>query len=161
MTGHRTLVIVSIYLSPSKKLPRNDIEAHLALGDTVIFFGDFDCKNTNWGCAVSYPGGWDLPSVVVLNLRKITDWKRVSTVFKEVDTPAFNIIPDVIETTNEIDSSIGSTNRIRMVVKVLTGSSCVCQPPKLPADALELLRAKNAALRQSCACRSRENRSRS
>ncbi|GBP94781.1 hypothetical protein EVAR_60131_1 [Eumeta japonica] len=32
MTGHKPLVIVSIYLSPSKKLLRSDIEALLALG---------------------------------------------------------------------------------------------------------------------------------
>ncbi|GBP87584.1 RNA-directed DNA polymerase from mobile element jockey [Eumeta japonica] len=215
MTGHRTLVIVSIYLSPSKKLLRSDIEALLALGDAVILFGDFNCKHTNWGCAVSNPGGNKLaklsrklkfdivapltpthypddlvsrPSTIDIAITKeialnvdciepiyrlvsdhrpvllrlgppaggwpkpmikITDWKRVSTALEEVDTPALNNIPDVIETTDEIDSSIGAlTNHIRTVVK-----KCSREVPasvdrrKLPADALELLRAKNAALR--------------
>ncbi|GBP86572.1 RNA-directed DNA polymerase from mobile element jockey [Eumeta japonica] len=57
MTDHKTLVIVSIYLSPSKKLLRSDIETLLALRDAVNLFGDFNCKHTNWGCAVSNPGG--------------------------------------------------------------------------------------------------------
>ncbi|GBP24118.1 Probable RNA-directed DNA polymerase from transposon BS [Eumeta japonica] len=228
MTGHRTLVIVSIYLSPSKKLLRSDIEALLALGDAVILFGDFNCKHTNWGCAVSNPGGNKLaklsrklkfdivapltpthypddlvsrPSTIDIAITKeialnvdciepiyrlvsdhrpvllrlgppaggwpkpmikITDWKRVSTALEEVDTPALNNIPDVIETTDEIDSSIGAlTNHIRTVVK-----KCSREVPasvdrrKLPADALELLRAKNAALRLAYAYPSRENRSR-
>ncbi|GBP34191.1 Probable RNA-directed DNA polymerase from transposon BS [Eumeta japonica] len=115
MTGHRTLVIVSIYLSPSKKLLRSDIEALLALGDAIILFGDFNCKHTNWGCAVSNPGG------------------------------------------NSISGAL--TNHIRTVVK-----KCSREVPasvdrrKLPADALELLRAKNAALRLAYAYPSRENR---
>ncbi|GBP83603.1 hypothetical protein EVAR_61217_1 [Eumeta japonica] len=45
MTDHRTLVIVSVYLSSSKPLLRSDRRAFLALGDAVIFFGDFNCKN--------------------------------------------------------------------------------------------------------------------
>ncbi|GBP94792.1 Probable RNA-directed DNA polymerase from transposon BS [Eumeta japonica] len=227
MTGHKPLVIVSIYLSPSKKLLRSDIEALLALGDAVILFGDFNCKHTNWGCAVSNPGGNKLaklsrklkfdivapltpthypddlvsrPSTIDLAITKevalnvgciepihrldsdhrpvllrlgpptggcpkpmikITDWKRVSTALEEIDTPALNNIPDVIETTDEIDSSIGAlTNHIRTVVK-----KCSREVPesidrrKLPADALELLRAKNAALRLAYAYPSRENRS--
>ncbi|GBP89455.1 Probable RNA-directed DNA polymerase from transposon BS [Eumeta japonica] len=225
MTGHKPLVIVSIYLSPSKKLLRSDIEALLALGDAVILFGDFNCKHTNWGCAVSNPGGNKLaklsrklkfdivapltpthypddlvsrPSTIDLAITKevalnvgciepihrldsdhrpvllrlgpptggcpkpmikITDWKRVSTALEEIDTPTNNI-PDVIETTDEIDSSIGAlTNHIRTVVK-----KCSREVPesidrrKLPADALELLRDKNAALRLAYAYPSRENR---
>ncbi|GBP19322.1 Probable RNA-directed DNA polymerase from transposon BS [Eumeta japonica] len=146
MSGHRILVIVSIYLSPSKKLLRSDIEALLALGDAVILFGDFNYKNTNWGCAVTNPG----------------DWKRLSTALEEVDTSALNNIPDVIETTDEIDSSLGAlTNHIRTVVKrcsrVVPAS---VDHRKLPADALELLRAKNATLSHAYAYLSRENKSR-
>ncbi|GBP73429.1 Probable RNA-directed DNA polymerase from transposon X-element [Eumeta japonica] len=92
---------------------------------------------------------------------KITDWKRVSTALEEIDTPALNNIPVVIETTDEIDSSIGAlTNHIKKVVK-----KCSREVPasvdrrKLPADALELLRAKNAALRLAYAYPTRENRS--
>ncbi|GBP43739.1 hypothetical protein EVAR_29721_1 [Eumeta japonica] len=169
MMGHRTLVIVSIYLSSSKKLLRSDIEAFLVLRDAVILFGDFNCKNTNWGCAVSYPsdhslllrlgpttGGCPKPTI------KITDWKRVSTALEEVDTPALNNIPDVIETTDEIDSTIGAcTNHIRVVVKRCSRViSASVDRWKLPADALELLRAKNTALRHGYAYPSRDNRSR-
>ncbi|GBP86568.1 Probable RNA-directed DNA polymerase from transposon BS [Eumeta japonica] len=92
---------------------------------------------------------------------KITDWKRVSTALEEVDTPALNTIPDVIETTYVIDSSIWAlTNYIRTVVK-----KCSRMVPasvdrrKLPVDALEHLRAKNAALRLAYAYPSRENSS--
>ncbi|GBP83141.1 RNA-directed DNA polymerase from mobile element jockey [Eumeta japonica] len=188
MTGHRTLVIVSIYLSPSKKLLRSDIEALLTLGDAVILFGDFNCKHTDWGCTVSNPGGNKLaklsrklkfdivapltpthysddlvsrPSTIdiaitkeiVLNVDCIEQIYRLvsqpSRSLKEVDTPALNTIPDVIETTDEIDSSIGAlTNHIRTVVKKCSRevpASVDCR--KLPADAFELLRAKNAALR--------------
>ncbi|GBP36002.1 hypothetical protein EVAR_29129_1 [Eumeta japonica] len=49
---------------------------------------------------------------------KVTEWKRVSTVLEEVDTPALNNIPDIIETTDEINSAIGAlTNHIRTVVE--------------------------------------------
>ncbi|GBP26871.1 hypothetical protein EVAR_16451_1 [Eumeta japonica] len=45
MTGHRTLVIVSVYLPSPQPLHRRDLRALLALGDAVILFGDFNCKN--------------------------------------------------------------------------------------------------------------------
>ncbi|GBP97734.1 RNA-directed DNA polymerase from mobile element jockey [Eumeta japonica] len=57
MTGHGTLVIVSVYLPSPKKLLRRDLRAILALGDTVILFGDFNCKSTRWRCpSNSYNG---------------------------------------------------------------------------------------------------------
>ncbi|GBP30957.1 hypothetical protein EVAR_28600_1 [Eumeta japonica] len=57
MTGHCTLVIVSVYLLPSKKLVRRDLKALLALEDAVILFGDFNCKNPIWGCpTINYSG---------------------------------------------------------------------------------------------------------
>ncbi|GBP36446.1 Probable RNA-directed DNA polymerase from transposon BS [Eumeta japonica] len=52
MTGHRTLIIVSVYLPSPKPLHRRDLKALLALGDAVILFGDFNCKNPRWGCPV-------------------------------------------------------------------------------------------------------------
>ncbi|GBP71322.1 Probable RNA-directed DNA polymerase from transposon X-element [Eumeta japonica] len=228
MMGHRTLVIVSIYSSPSKKLLRSDIEALFVLGDAVILFGDFNCKNTNWGCAVSNPGGNKLarlsrklkfdiiapltsthypddlvsrPSIIDIAISKgvafnvhciepihrlvsdhrpvllrlgpptggypkptikITDWKRVSTALEEAYTPVLNNIPDVIETTDEIDSSIGAlTNHIRTVVERFSRVvSASVDRRKLPTDALELLRAKNTALCHAYAYPFRENRSR-
>ncbi|GBP94768.1 RNA-directed DNA polymerase from mobile element jockey [Eumeta japonica] len=228
MTGHRTLVFVLIYLSPSKKLLRGDTETLLALGGSVILFGDFNCKNTNWGCAVSNPGSNKLakllrklkfdimapltlthyaddlvshPSIIDIAITKgvafnvnciepihrlvsdhrpvllrmgpptggcpkpmikITDWKRVSSALEKVDTPAFNNIPDAIETTDEIDSSIEAiTNHIRtMVERCLRVVPASVNRRKLPANTLELLRAKKAALRHACAYPSRDNRSR-
>ncbi|GBP52734.1 RNA-directed DNA polymerase from mobile element jockey [Eumeta japonica] len=47
MTGHSTLVIVSVYLPSPKRLLRRDLRALFALGDAVILFGDFNCKNIN------------------------------------------------------------------------------------------------------------------
>ncbi|GBP46906.1 hypothetical protein EVAR_37810_1 [Eumeta japonica] len=44
MTGHSTLVIVSVYLPSPKRLLRRDLRALFALRDAVIFFGDFNCK---------------------------------------------------------------------------------------------------------------------
>ncbi|GBP67632.1 Nucleic-acid-binding protein from transposon X-element [Eumeta japonica] len=49
--GHRTLVIVSVYLPSPQPLHRRDL-ALLALGDAVILFGSFNCKNPRWGCPV-------------------------------------------------------------------------------------------------------------
>ncbi|GBP39346.1 hypothetical protein EVAR_24327_1 [Eumeta japonica] len=44
MTGHSTLVIVSVYLPSPKRLLQRDLRALFALGDAVILFGDFNCK---------------------------------------------------------------------------------------------------------------------
>ncbi|GBP56828.1 RNA-directed DNA polymerase from mobile element jockey [Eumeta japonica] len=49
MTGHSTLVIVSIYLPSPKRLLRRDLRALFVLGDAIILFGDFNCKNIRWG----------------------------------------------------------------------------------------------------------------
>ncbi|GBP59433.1 RNA-directed DNA polymerase from mobile element jockey [Eumeta japonica] len=84
---------------------------------------------------------------------KITDWKRVSTALEEIDTPPLNSIPDNIRTTDEIDSAIGAlTSHIRTVVK-----KCEREVPassdrrKFPPDLLELIKAKNKALRRASA----------
>ncbi|GBP92647.1 hypothetical protein EVAR_48453_1 [Eumeta japonica] len=50
MTGHSTLVIVSVYLLSPKGLLRRDLRALFALADAIILFGDFNCKNIRWGC---------------------------------------------------------------------------------------------------------------
>ncbi|GBP26833.1 hypothetical protein EVAR_16413_1 [Eumeta japonica] len=85
--------------------------------------------------------------------------ERVSTALEEVDITACNNISDVIETTDEIDSAVGAlNNRIGPIVKrcsrVVPAS---VDRRKLPVDALELLRAKNAALCHTYAYPSREN----
>ncbi|GBP61490.1 hypothetical protein EVAR_34727_1 [Eumeta japonica] len=82
---------------------------------------------------------------------KITDWKRVSAVLEKVDTPEFNKIPDDIESTTEIDSVMGAlTDHVRIVVeRNLRTVPVTTERRKLPWDALELLRTKNAALRHA------------
>ncbi|GBP77302.1 hypothetical protein EVAR_31734_1 [Eumeta japonica] len=84
---------------------------------------------------------------------KITDWKRVSTAFEKIDTPPLNSIPDDIRTTEEIDHAIGAlTSHVTTVVE-----KCERKVPassdrrKFPPDILELIRAKNAALRRASA----------
>ncbi|GBP73638.1 RNA-directed DNA polymerase from mobile element jockey [Eumeta japonica] len=57
MTGHRTIVVVSVYLPSPKPLRRSDLRALLALEDAVILFGDFNCKNPRWGCAIMDQNG--------------------------------------------------------------------------------------------------------
>ncbi|GBP81077.1 Probable RNA-directed DNA polymerase from transposon BS [Eumeta japonica] len=93
---------------------------------------------------------------------KITDWKRVSMVFEKIDTPPLNSIPDDIRTTEEIDHAIGAlTSHVRTVVE-----KCERKVPassdrrKFPPDILELVRAKNAALRRASAYPTPEYRSR-
>ncbi|GBP23741.1 hypothetical protein EVAR_13697_1 [Eumeta japonica] len=84
---------------------------------------------------------------------KITDWKRVSTAFEKIDTPPLNSIPDDISTIEQIDHAIGAlTSHVRSVVE-----KCEREVPassdrrKFPPDILELIRAKNAALRRASA----------
>ncbi|GBP67664.1 hypothetical protein EVAR_98720_1 [Eumeta japonica] len=60
MTRHGTLVIISIYLLPSKSLLWSDLEALLALGDSVILFGDFNCKNRKRSYEISNTNGTKL-----------------------------------------------------------------------------------------------------
>ncbi|GBP08471.1 RNA-directed DNA polymerase from mobile element jockey [Eumeta japonica] len=93
---------------------------------------------------------------------KITDWKRVSNILEKIDTPSFNSIPDDIGTTDEIDSAKGFlTNHVRSVVEnsgwEVPASS---DRRKLPTDVLELIRAKNTALRRASAYSTAEHRSR-
>ncbi|GBP60531.1 RNA-directed DNA polymerase from mobile element jockey [Eumeta japonica] len=52
MTGHGTLVIVSIYLPATNKLLRIDLEILVALGDAIMLFDDFNSKNPRWSCPV-------------------------------------------------------------------------------------------------------------
>ncbi|GBP95907.1 Probable RNA-directed DNA polymerase from transposon X-element [Eumeta japonica] len=198
MTGHRTLVIVSIYLSPSKKLLRSDIEALLALGDALNYRENkiryrrashsdalsrrlsiaalhnryryykeialnVDCIEPIYRLVSDHrpvllrlgppAGGWPKPMI------KSQTGKEYRPRLKSI--LPHNNIPDVIETTDEIDSSIGlsptTSGRWSRSAREVPAS---VDRRKLPADAFELLRAKNAALRLAYAYPSRENRSR-
>ncbi|GBP60393.1 RNA-directed DNA polymerase from mobile element jockey [Eumeta japonica] len=228
MTGHSTRVIVSVYLPSPKRLLRRDLRAFFALGDAIILFGDFNCKNIRWGCPSNNYNGIKLdeledgldfgiiapststclsyvvthrpltidvaltkgvalnfnsietihsltsdhrPAILKMGLpdgerpipiRKITNWKRVSTALKENDTPNLNNIPNDIASTDEIDFAIGAlTNHVRTVVeeseREVPASS---DRRKFPPDILELIRAKNAALRRASAYPTPEYRSR-
>ncbi|GBP55034.1 Chimeric ERCC6-PGBD3 protein [Eumeta japonica] len=93
---------------------------------------------------------------------KITDWKKVSTAFEKIDTPPLNSIHDDIRTTEQIDHAIGAlTSHVRTVVK-----RCEREVPassdrrKFPPDILELIRAKNKALRRASAYPTPEYRAR-
>ncbi|GBP37977.1 Probable RNA-directed DNA polymerase from transposon BS [Eumeta japonica] len=48
MTGHSTLVIVSVYLPSPKRLLRRDLRALFALGDAVILFDEIDCHRCSY-----------------------------------------------------------------------------------------------------------------
>ncbi|GBP27707.1 RNA-directed DNA polymerase from mobile element jockey [Eumeta japonica] len=176
MTEHRTLVIVSIYLSPSKKLLRSDIETFLTLGNAVILFGDFNCKHTNWECAVSNPGGNKLA-----RLSRKLKFDIVAPLTPTHYPDDLVSCPSTIDIaiTKEVALNVDCIEPIHRLVsdhrpvllrgsyqphedggkEVLAEGSSVDRR-KLPADALELLRAKNAALRLAYAYPSRENRSR-
>ncbi|GBP95098.1 Probable RNA-directed DNA polymerase from transposon BS [Eumeta japonica] len=80
----------------------------------------------------------------------------------KIDTPPLNSIPDDIRTTEQIDHAIGAlTSHVRTVVK-----RCEREVPassdrrKFPPDILELIRAKNKALRRASAYPTPEYRSR-
>ncbi|GBP81860.1 hypothetical protein EVAR_55060_1 [Eumeta japonica] len=93
---------------------------------------------------------------------EITDWKGVSTALEIIDTPSLNSIPDDISTTDEIDSAIDAlTNYVITVVqrseREVPASS---DGRKLPADTVELTKAKNAVLRRVSAYPTTEHKSR-
>lgn len=60
MTGHRSLIIASVYISPKKPPLKSDFEALLSLGDSIILFGDFNSKHTDWTCSSTNPNGKEL-----------------------------------------------------------------------------------------------------
>ncbi|GBP31698.1 hypothetical protein EVAR_4933_1 [Eumeta japonica] len=80
---------------------------------------------------------------------KITNWNKVSTALVEIYTPFLNSIIDDINTPNEINSDIGAlSNHVRTAVgKNMWELQAFLDHRKLPADVLELITAKNIALR--------------
>ncbi|GBP67647.1 RNA-directed DNA polymerase from mobile element jockey [Eumeta japonica] len=197
MTGHRTLIIVSVYLPSPKPLHRRDLKALLALGDAVILFGDFNCKNPRWGCPVLDYNGDKLdrlqdrlefeiiapstathfphnvthrPSTidialtkgVALNLNQIETLHKLTSDHRPVLLKMGPPDGGRPNPTYEIDSAIGAlTSHIRTVVE-----KCEREVPassdrrKFPPDILELIRAKNKALRRASAYPTPEYRSR-
>ncbi|GBP82724.1 Probable RNA-directed DNA polymerase from transposon BS [Eumeta japonica] len=82
-------------------------------------------------------------------IRKITDWKRVSTALEKIDTPNLNSIPNDIASTDEIDFAIGAlTNHVRTVVEESEREVPASSDRRKP-DILELIRAKTQLCRAS------------
>ncbi|GBP66687.1 hypothetical protein EVAR_79042_1 [Eumeta japonica] len=63
MRGHSILIIASVYLSPTKKLLRSNLESLFSLGDAVILFADFNNKNVEWKCLTTNKNGRKLSSL--------------------------------------------------------------------------------------------------
>ncbi|GBP30561.1 Probable RNA-directed DNA polymerase from transposon BS [Eumeta japonica] len=105
---------------------------------------------------------WDLPTAGGLFPSAKLLIGKVSTALEKIDTPNLNSIPNDIASTDEIDLAIGAlTNHVRTVVeeseREVPASS---DRRKFPPDILELIRAKNAALRRASAYPTPEYRSR-
>ncbi|GBP78193.1 Probable RNA-directed DNA polymerase from transposon X-element [Eumeta japonica] len=67
-------------------------------------------------------------------IRKITNWKRVSTALEKIDTPNLNSIPNDIASTNEIDFAIDAlTNHFRTVVEESERGSGILGSPEVSA----------------------------
>ncbi|GBP47269.1 Probable RNA-directed DNA polymerase from transposon BS [Eumeta japonica] len=138
MTGHGTIIIISVYLSPRKELLRSDIETLLTLGDTVILFGDLN-SSTQWSCNYTNANGHiALMRRVALNVRCIETLQSLNSDQRSVllrvgppdgnqppkekiitrwkrcrsylrrATPILNNILYNIETTDEIYNAIGA-----------------------------------------------------
>ncbi|GBP85034.1 RNA-directed DNA polymerase from mobile element jockey [Eumeta japonica] len=63
MTEHGTLIILSVYLPPKKRLLWSDIETLLALGDAFILFDNLN-KNTDWCSNITNANGRTLATLV-------------------------------------------------------------------------------------------------
>ncbi|GBP84710.1 hypothetical protein EVAR_32336_1 [Eumeta japonica] len=98
-----------------------------------------------WPEAVS-DGRW-IRELRPIPIRKITNWKRVSTALEKIDNPNLNSIPNDIASTDEIDFAIGAlTNHFRTVVEKSEREVPASSDRwKFPPDILELIRVKNAA----------------
>ncbi|GBP61865.1 Probable RNA-directed DNA polymerase from transposon X-element [Eumeta japonica] len=203
MAGHRTIIVVSVYLPSPKPLLRwgcaimdqngekldrlqDRLEFEIIAPSTATYFPYNDSNRPSTldialtkGVALNLNSFETLHSLlsdhrpVLLKMGppdggrpistiKITDWKRVSTAFEKIDPPPLNSIPNDIRTTEEIDHAISAlTSHVRTVIE-----KCERKVPassdnrKFPPDILELIRAKNAALRRASAYPTPEYRSR-
>ncbi|GBP13807.1 RNA-directed DNA polymerase from mobile element jockey [Eumeta japonica] len=181
MTGHGTLVIVSVYLPSLRKLVRRDLRALLALGDAVIFFGDFNCKNTRWGCPFNNYNGDKLNRLEdKLNFEIIAPF--TSTYFPNIvtnrpSTLDIALTKGVVLNFNYIETLHGLLSDHRPVmgppdggvltkhIRTVVGKSERDVPTssdrrRLPPNILESIKAKNAALRHASEYPTPEYRSR-
>ncbi|GBP21274.1 Probable RNA-directed DNA polymerase from transposon BS [Eumeta japonica] len=149
MTGHSALVIVSVCLPSPKQLLRRDLRALFALGDAVILFGDFNCKNIRWGCPSNNYNGIKLDE-----LEDRLDFGIIapstSTCFPHVVTHRPSTIDIALTKGVALNFNSALTNHVRTVVeeseREVPASS---DRRKFPPDILELIRAKT----QLCAAR--------
>ncbi|GBP96853.1 hypothetical protein EVAR_69911_1 [Eumeta japonica] len=91
----------------------------------------------------------------------ITSWRKVSLLLQETDIPILNDIPDNIETTDEIDYTIGAlTNHIATVVENSSREVPAADSrQKLPEEVCVQLKAKNAAMHSASSYPTCKNKS--
>ncbi|GBP13012.1 RNA-directed DNA polymerase from mobile element jockey [Eumeta japonica] len=183
MTGHSTLVIVSVYLPSPKRLLRHDLRAPFALGDAVILFGDFNCKNIRWGCPSNNYNG--------IKLDELEDRFDLGIIAPSTSTCFSNVVSHrpstinialtkVVLNFNSIEALHGLTSDHRPVMLKMgppdggrsnptrqwsRNASERFRHPRIVdreylPDILELIKAKNAALRRASAYPTPEYRSR-
>ncbi|GBP87567.1 hypothetical protein EVAR_65188_1 [Eumeta japonica] len=76
-------------------------------------------------------------------VKTISNWRKVSTVLEEIDTPILNNNPNDIVSTDDIDIAIGAlTNHITTVVDDSSDSSGELRCQELPRHVKVLIRAK-------------------
>ncbi|GBP46716.1 RNA-directed DNA polymerase from mobile element jockey [Eumeta japonica] len=170
MSGHGTLIIVSVYLPSSKQLLQSDLESLLALCEHVILFGDFNSKNIEWNCVYTNTNGR-----ILADLRDTLEFDVIAPLTpthfpdKDRDCPDIldiallrnvNLKLGCIETLQRLSSDhcpvlmrLGPTSDNRPRDKKITTNwkkvPVNSDHLKLPASVLKLIRAKNAALRRT------------
>ena len=84
MTGHQSIILASVYLSPKKDLLESDLKSLFSLGDSVILAGDFNCHHTSWNSSRNNTRG--------LNLHRLSDREDLNFLIHAPDKPTR--IPD-------------------------------------------------------------------
>ncbi|GBP09350.1 Probable RNA-directed DNA polymerase from transposon BS [Eumeta japonica] len=155
MTSPGTLVIVLVYFPSPKKFLQCNLKTLLALEDAVTLFDDFNCKIPRCGFpTTNYNGD---------KLNQIEDRPNFEIIAPSTST----YYPDIATNTPSTLYSaltkriVPLTNHVRKVVEK-SGKEVPASSDRrnLPADVLELTRAKNASLRRASACPTAEHRSR-
>ncbi|GBP82764.1 RNA-directed DNA polymerase from mobile element jockey [Eumeta japonica] len=161
MTGHGTLIIVSVYLPPHKPLLRSDIETLLALGDAVILFGDLNSKNTDWRSNTTNASGRMLATLAedheLAIIAPLTPTYLPANVRHRPNILDLAVLKGVVLSLSLIET-VHCLDSDHLPVLLKLGSST--DRRGLPADVRELIRVKNAALRRASAYPTPEYRSR-
>ncbi|GBP85533.1 hypothetical protein EVAR_53758_1 [Eumeta japonica] len=144
--AQNTRLCLDLLITP--QVAPGDTETLLALGFRHPLWR-FQLQKHQLGCAVSNPGSNKLAKL----LRKLK--------FDIMAPPLTHYADDLVSHPSIIDIAITKewhlTTMVERCLRVVPAS---VNRRKLPANTLELLRAKKAALRHACAYPSRDNRSR-